>query len=83
MKGENIPGRCVTFKHGFSRTRALTACAGDSRDVPLAVGPAAYGGGVPLDEARFTVIAEQGADLVTRLHGSKQASIFDHRGLPA
>lgn len=72
----------MTFKGGFSRTRALTACAGDSRDVPLAIGLAVYGGGVPLDEARFTVIAEQGVDLVTRLHGSKQASILDHRWLP-
>lgn len=73
----------MTFKRVFSRTRALTTCAGDFRDVPLAVGPAAYGGDVPLDEARFTVIAAQGVDLVTRLHGSKQAGILDHGGLPA
>lgn len=63
--------------------KLLTACAGDFGRVPLAVGPAAYSGGVSLNEALFTVITEQGIDLVARLHGPKHTSILHHRGLPA
>lgn len=58
-------------------------CACDSGCVPLAIGPTAYSGGVSLDESLFTVITEQGIDLVARLRGSEHASIFQHRGLPA
>ncbi len=47
----------------------------------MAVGTAAYGGVVSLDEALFTVIAEQGTDLITRLQATKHTSIPHHRGL--
>lgn len=59
----------------------LTAHAGHPWCVPLAAGAAANGGRVPLDEAWFAVVAEQGVDLVAGLHGAKQAGILDHRGL--
>lgn len=66
----------------LKRQRLLTAHAGDPRCVPLAVGAAADGGRVPLDEARLAVVAEQGVDLVAGLHGAEQAGVLDHRGLP-
>lgn len=59
------------------------AGAGDLGGVPLAVGSAAYGGGVSLDEALLAVIAEQRADLISRLQGPEHTSILHHGGLPA
>lgn len=60
----------------------LTARAGDLRCFPLAVGPAAHGGGVSLDEAFFAVIPDQGADLIPSLGGPKHLSTPHHGGLP-
>lgn len=73
----------LVIQNQTSSTGVLTACAGDFGDVPLAVGPAAYSGAESLDEALFTVITQQGVDLVARLHGPKDTSVLHHRGLPA
>lgn len=67
----------------LKRQWLLTAHAGDPRCVPLAASAAADGRRVPLDEAWFAVVAEQGVDLVARLHGAKHAGILDHWGLSA
>lgn len=67
------------------RKRLVIRCrahAGDSWCVPLAIGSAANGGGVSLDEALFTVITDQGVDLIARLHDAKHSSILHHRRLP-
>lgn len=57
------------------------AGAGDFGRVPLAIGPAAYSRSMSLDEALFTVIAEQRVDLIARFHGPKHSSILHHGGL--
>lgn len=60
---------------------SLTANAGDFGLIPQAVGLAAYDWAVSLDETLFTVIANQGIDLVARLLDTKHLSMLHYRGL--
>lgn len=74
---------CVAEPDSQSLVISGRAHAGDSRGVPLAVGPAAYRGGVPLDEALITVIPDQRVDLIAGLQGSEYTGLLYHWRLTA
>lgn len=69
---------CVAEPDSQSLVISGRTHAGDSRSVPLAIGPAAYCGGVPLNEALITVISDQCVDLIAGLQGSKYTGFLYH-----
>lgn len=65
------------------RAAMLTIHAGDFRDVPLSVAKTTDGGNVPLDEARPTLVPDQGVDLISVPFLPKSTCIFHQGGLTA